>query len=149
MADVNTPQKEADMLLEMPKIKVDEIIYDYPPLGGNIPVPLTSKDKRENFILDISRSYINIKRGKYQNRSRTIIILARLDFGGAGHMNPDGQYILSPHLHLYREGYGDKWAYPIPQDIFSDISNLSQTLYDFMSFCHIVDPPNIRIGLFT
>jgi hypothetical protein len=149
MADVNAPQKEIDMLFELPKTKVDETIYDYPPLGGNISIPLVSKDKRENFILDISRSCINLQRGKYQNRSRIVVVLARLDFGGPAHMNPDEKIILCPHLHLYREGYGDKWAYPIPLDEFSDITNLSQTLDDFMRFCHIIEPPNIRKGLFV
>ncbi|KJU85379.1 prophage protein [Candidatus Magnetobacterium bavaricum] len=40
------------------------------------------------------------------------IILLRLCFGGHPHRNPDDTEISSPHLHRYREGYADKWAYP-------------------------------------
>ena len=76
-------------------------------------------------------------------------ILARLDFGGATHRNPDGEEIGSPHLHLYREGFGDKWAFPVPSDSFADLEDPWRTLEDFMQFCNIIEPPVIRRGLFT
>jgi hypothetical protein len=75
--------------------------------------------------------------------------LARLDFGGPPHRNPDGEEIACPHLHLYRQGYGDKWARPVPQDTFTNMDNLFMTLDDFMSFCNISEPPNIQRGLFV
>jgi hypothetical protein len=52
-------------------------------------------------------------------------------------------------LHLYREGYGDKWAIPLPPDKFPNIGDLWVTLEDFMRFCNIVDWPAIVRGLFT
>jgi hypothetical protein len=36
----------------------------------------------------------------------------RLDLDGPPHRNPDDEEIPWPHLHVYREGYGDKWASP-------------------------------------
>lgn len=150
MPDVSITQQEAQALIDMLKIRLDEnTIYEYPPLGGSISIPLTSLDKRENFLLDISRNSINLQKGKYQNRARTVIILTRLDFGGPDHLNPDMQVVPCPHLHIYRQGFGDKWAYPIPLDEFSNINDLSQTLQDFMRFCNIVEPPLIRLGLFV
>ncbi len=71
------------------------------------------------------------------------IILARLDLGGPPHRNPDGQEILCPHLHLHREGYGDKWAYPLPVD-FTNPNDAWLILNEFMDYCNIVDKPDIR-----
>ena len=111
-------------------------------------IPLQSVDKREQFLLDISRGLIDLGRGKYQNRARQVVVLVRLDFGGSPHRNPDGEEIGSPHLHIYREGFGDKWAIPLPADRFPRITNLRSTLDDFMQFCNITLPPNIESGLF-
>jgi len=50
---------------------------------------------------------------------------------------------------LYREGYADKWAYSIPDGVFSNIADPWQVLQDFMSYCNIVRPPNFQRGLFS
>lgn len=149
MADIELSQSEADKLLQMAKIKVNEEEHPYPGVGGTLIVPLTSEDKRENFLLDIGRGRIEIRRGKYQLRGHQVLILARLDFGGPPHRNPDGEEMLCPHLHLYREGYGDKWAFPVPSDYFRNLADLWQTLHDFMDYCNIVEPPRIVRGMFV
>ncbi|HXM46977.1 MAG TPA: hypothetical protein VN956_03845 [Pyrinomonadaceae bacterium] len=148
MADITLTQAEADALIAIEKHRVNEESYDYPNLGGSICVPLISPDKRENFLLDVSRGRIDLKKGTYQTRARQIVVLVRLDFGGQPHRNPDDAEIPSPHLHVYREGYGDKWAMPLPTDSFPNIADLSQTLDDFMRFCNITEPPLIERGLF-
>ncbi len=147
MADIILAQVEADALLAMPKERMDEIVYEYPVLGGGLRIPLVSTDKRESFMLDIIRSRVTLEKGTYQNRVRSTVILARLDFGGASHRNPDDQEIACPHLHLYREGYGDKWATPIPAD-FGDLTDAWQLLKDFMRYVNIITRPDIRKGLF-
>lgn len=149
MAEINLTQSEADALIAMEKLRVDDTRWDYPGFGGSISVPLISNDKREKFLLDVSRGKIDLLKGTYQNRSRQVIILVRLDFGCKPHRNPDGEEIPSPHLHIYREEYGDKWAIPVPADRFPNISDLWRTLDDFMQFCNIIDPPLIDKGLFT
>lgn len=149
MPEINPSQSEADALISMEKVRVDNQSWDYPSIGGRISIPLTSKNKRENFILDVSRGQIDLLKGTYQNRARQVVVLVRLDFGGQPHRNPDEEEILSPHLHVYREGFGDKWAVPVPVDIFTDMSNLWQALQDFMRYCNITEPPNIERGLFV
>ena len=149
MADMNLTQAEADALIALAKHRVDATEWDYPDLGGAISVPLRSADRREQFLLDLRRGRIDLAKGTYQNRGRQVVVLVRLDFGGAPHRNPDGEEIGSPHLHLYREGFGDKWAVSVPSDRFTDLSNLWRTLEDFMRYCNIVEPPIIRRGLFT
>jgi len=148
MPEINLTQAEAEALIAIEKHGVDDQFYDYPGIGGSICVPLISPDKRENFLLDVSRGRIDLQKGTYQNRARQIVVLVRLDFGGAPHRNPDGIEVPSPHLHLYREGYGDKWAFPVPADKFSNLIDLWQTLEDFMAYCNITKPPDIRRGLF-
>lgn len=148
MAEINLTQAEADALIAMPKVKLNNDLWEYPGLGGRIAITLTSSDKRENFFLDLSRGRIDLLKGKYQSRGRHVVVLVRLDFGGPPHRNPDGEEIASPHLHVYRESFGDKWAYPLPMEAFPNIADLWQSLYDFMRYCHIVEPPNIQRGFF-
>jgi hypothetical protein len=121
----------------------------FPLEGGSVVVPLQSRDKREQFLLDISRGRIDLLKGTYQNRARQVVVLVRVDFGGKPHRNPDDQEVSSPHLHVYREGYGDRWAVPAPSDKFGDTSDLWRTLEDFMRFCNITQPPRIERGLFS
>ena len=149
MSGTELRQTEADALLGLAKIKVDDAQWRYPGVAGKIAVPLVSQDKRENFLLDIKRGRIKLIKGKYQVRARNVIILARLDFGGPFHRNPDGQDIPCPHLHLYREGHGLGWAIPVPLQSFPDIDDRWKTLHDFMRFCNVVDPPRIIKGLYV
>ena len=148
MPDINLMQAEADALIAMEKHRFDETRWDYPGLGGTIIIPLISQNKRENFLLDVSRSRIDLLKGTYQNRARQTVILVRLDFGGQPHRNPDDTEIPSPHLHIYREGYGDKWAMTVPSDRFANITDRWQALEDFMRFCNITVTPIIERGLF-
>lgn len=149
MADLNLTQAEADSLIAMAKHRVDNVEWEYPDLGGGISVPLVSVDRREQFVLDLRRGRIDLAKCTYQNRGRQVVVLVRLDFGGAPHRNPDGEEIGSPHLHRYREGYGDKWAVRVPGAQFANLGDPSRTLDDFMRYCNIVEPPVIRRGLFT
>lgn len=148
MPEINLAQSEADAFINMEKVKINDDEWEYPSLGGRITIPLSSQNKRENFLLDVSRGRVDLLKGTYQNRALQIVVLIRLDFGGQPHRNPDGQEIPSPHLHLYREGYGHKYAFPVPATSFSNIQDLWQTLQDFMKYCNIVETPNIRRGLF-
>lgn len=149
MSEINLSQAEADALILMEKHRIDEQIWDYPDPGASIHIPLTSANGKENLHLDMRRGKIDLAKGTYQNRSRQIIVLVRIDFGGQPHRNPDGQEITSPHIHIYKEGYGDKWAYPLPYEKFTDINDRWQMLKDFMQYCNITKTPKIERGLFS
>jgi hypothetical protein len=149
MADINLTQEEADILISMEKHRENENCYTYFSIDKSIAIPLISADKREKFLLDISRGRINLLKGKYQNRARETVILVRLDFGGPPHPNPDGVEIPCPHLHIYREDYGDKWAVSVPLDKFPNTDDLWKTLMDFMAFCNITQQPYIEKDLFS
>lgn len=149
MADMNLTQAEADALIAMEKHRINEDHSDFPMGGQSLVLPLQSADKREQFLLDLSRGRIDLLKVKMQNRGRQVVVLVRLDMGGAPHRNPDGEEIPVPHLHVYREGYGDKWAIPVSADCFRAVGDVWATLEDFMRFCSITQPPNIERGLFT
>lgn len=140
-------QVEADALLAMEKVCSDASPRSFPDLGGSLQIDLLSRDERELFILDISRRRISLST-KYQTRARQSVVLARLDFNSP-HRNPDGNLVGVPHLHLYRDGYGDKWAFTIPDGMLTKPNDARQTLIDFMNYCKIVEQPHINWGLFS
>lgn len=149
MADMNLTQAEADALIGMQKHRVNEDRSDFPMAGQSLVLPLQSVDRREQFMLDLSRGRIDLLKVKMQNRGRQVVVLVRLDLGGAPHRNPDGEEISVPHLHVYREGFGDKWAVPIPADRFTATNDVWRTLDEFLRFCNVTQPPHIERGLFT
>jgi hypothetical protein len=141
-------QTEADALIAMQKRVSDADIRQFPIPGEKLVIPLESMDRSEDFSLDVSRGRIDLSKVTYQNRARQIIVLLRLDLGGPPHRNPDGQQIRCPHLHTYRQGFGDKWAEPVPPNKFSNLASLHQTLTDFLNECNVVEHPTIQAGLF-
>jgi hypothetical protein len=149
MADIDITQAEADALIEMEKRRVDEKEWLFSAPGERLAIPLISPDRREHFMLDVSRAQIKLTKATYQNRARQAIILMRLDIDGPAHRNPDGEEIPCPHLHNYREGYGDKWAVLAPVDRYPSTLDLFSTFKAFMTHCNVTEPPNIQKGLFS
>lgn len=145
---ITLTQAEANHLIAMHKQRSDDIPRQFPGPGERLVVPLISMDRTEDFLLDITRSRIDFVKVTYQNRGRQVIVLMRLDVNGPPHRNPDGALVLCPHMHVYREGYGDKWAQPIAIERFADLGNLSQTLSDFMNECNVIEHPIIQASLF-
>ena len=148
MANVNLTQAEANDLIALEKHRVDRREWFYPHMGGKVTIPLVSWDGRERFHLDLYRGRISLSRKTFQNRARGVVVLVRLDAGGPPHRNPDDREVPAPHLHIYREGFGDKWAVPVPSAHFATLTDTWQTLQDFMAYCTIKEPPNIRRELF-
>ena len=105
-------QVEADRMLAVRKVARNKERRIYPGLGNKLVVPLQSHDGQEIFMLDITPGRKIRTKVSWQTRTQTGDVLARLDFG-VEHSNPDDSVAGSPHLHLYREGERDKWAYSI------------------------------------
>jgi len=149
MADINLTQHEAEIMIAMEKHRVNEERSDFPMRGQSVTLPLQSADKREQFLLDLSRGRIDLLKVKMQNRARQVVVLVRLDLGGAPHRNTDDEEIAVPHLHVYREGFGDKWAVPLPGERFRNPADVWTTFEDFLRVCNITQPPHVERGLFT
>ena len=144
MADINLTQDEADKLMAMEKRAADEKEWLFPAPGYGVAIPLTSLDKRESFMLDVTRAQIKLTEATYQNRARVAIILMRLDLDGPPHRNPDGEEVSCPHLHIYREGYGDKWAIPAPVARYTNTLDLFSTFEAFISIATSSTRPTFR-----
>jgi hypothetical protein len=155
-------QTEADALIAMEKKRITDDIYNFPDIGKVLSIPIMSLDEREQFLIDISRGRIRLTKCTYQKRYARIFILVRLDVDGPPHSNPDiplvplpylqpynGQTIQCPHLHLYVEGFMDKWAIPAPPDKFQQTNDLLVVLTDFFRYCNIVKQPVIQRVLFV
>ena len=149
MADINLTQAEADRLIAMEKRAAEDKEWLFPAPGERIAIPLTSLDKRENFMLDVTRGQIKLTKATYQNRARAAIVLLRLDLDGPPHTNPGGEEVPCPHLHIYREGYGDKWAIRAPTDRYTNPLDLFSTFEAFMQHCNITERPRIQKSLFS
>ena len=152
-------QSEADNLINISKMKEsnDSDSYGFPRPGEKLTIPIISHDEQENFLIDVSRARIRLTKCTYQERYQQMVILVRLDLDGPPHTNPEvvsvplpylmphnGQTIDCPHLHLYVEGFMDKWAIPAPNDEFPDTTNLYTTLQNFFHYCNIVEPPKMH-----
>lgn len=126
----------------------DAIIF--PPAGEEIKLDVNSVTTKDKFIIDINRKgQIKINRCTYQTRYQKSIVLLRLDVNGPPHTNPDGEVIPCPHLHIYREGYETRWAFPLHDKI--DVKNpddLIEILICFLEYNKINNIPHVREQMF-
>ncbi len=152
-------QIEADSLRAIQKRRSDNMRRDFPVGGEKITLPIESIDGREKFQLDISRGRIRLTKCTYQERYQSINILVRLDLDGPPHPNPEvnvvplqflapynGQTLKPPHLHLYVEGFLDKWAIPLPKE-FTAPNDLFTTFQEFCKYCNIIEMPLLDMTL--
>lgn len=149
-------QQDADFFFNMEKFPENDNEYQFPNSGEKLIIPFVSDDKREKFLFDLYRGSIKITKVVYQNRVRKAYILRRLDFDGAPHPNPEvetvplpilepynGKEIPSPHLHLYVEGYGERWA--IPAELLMQLNgkDIYEIMEDFFRYCNVKKLPRI------
>lgn len=152
-------QSEADALIDMEKKRAKEEMYNFPLAGETLTIPIISADERESFLIDINRGSIRLSKCTYQERRQGIIILVRLDIGGPPHCNPEvaniplpylkpynRETIPCPHLHLYVEGFMDKWAIPVPE--FPRTNDICATLDNSFRYCNVTEPPLVQRSLF-
>ena len=117
---------------------------DFPAAGAFLQLDVRSNDEREEFIIDVNRrGKIKLSKCTYQERYAIVEILLRLDIDGPPHENPDGTEVPCPHIHVYREGFGDKWAQPLPSH-FTHPTDLVVTLREFLKYCNVKDVPSIQ-----
>jgi hypothetical protein len=137
-------QAEADQFMSMAKHFVRPPATITIPPGADDTYELAGPSNRETFLLDVWRGTLRLSKLKYQNRVQTAVILVRLDVDGAPHTNPDGERLSGTHIHLFKEGFDDKWAYPVDHMIFSMLSDSGTTFHNFCAFCKIEAPPPVQ-----
>ena len=99
------------------------------------------------YLLDFYRGSFELTRFTYNKRYRQSLILLRYDSGGR-HTNPDGVSFNGPHVHIFREGFNDKFAYPI-SDLNIDATNsIDEVLDKLLQFCNVTKRPIVEIPMF-
>lgn len=137
-------QEEAEKLLAMVKVLASQKDIKFPLPGEYLYLDAQSVDGRIKFIIDVNRKgRINVRKCTYQTRFQKTICLLRVDLDGPDHINPDGEIVPCPHIHIYREGYGSSWAYPLSLHIKTNPRDLATTLSDFLEYNNINTRPQI------
>ncbi len=141
-------QEKADALMAMRKKLVESATIEFPFAGEAKQFEAMSEDGQEAFVFDVNRKgKIKVSKCTYQERYAVVEILVRLDIDGPPHENPDGTLVPCPHLHIYREGFGTKWAQSLPVGVFSNTGELATTFLDFLGYCNVQKPPATLTGL--
>jgi hypothetical protein len=94
-------------------------------------------DLSRSFYMDLRRPPRNLQKLKLQLRTSTMEILVRLNVSGASHRNQDGTRLGGTHIHLYRQGEDDDWAYSLNPADFSNPGDPRTTFLEFCRYCHI------------
>lgn len=150
---MNLSNEDAVNLFKLRKIPADNIIVEFPIHGEAIEIELKSPDGRYLFQADVNRKFpYNNTKTTYQLRHNKVVHIRRLDFNG-GHENPPGpaplpelikyegmKFVNKNHMHLYVEGWGDKWAIPL-EDLselnISESDDLYEKMEKFFKYCTI------------
>jgi len=141
-------EDEVKRLISLEKIPTSNQQITYPSAGETIDIQLTSMDKIEMFVLSVGVGRIDLLKTSNQLRIKTgNIPLVRIDTGNIQHKNPDGTIIAEPHIHIYKEGYGIRFAYPISDYLETNPNDPWQVLQDFMDYCKIIIKPCIIKGV--
>jgi len=139
-------QSEIDYLLQILKEITGRKDFTFPGPSEHKTIDLVSQDKKEKFIVDINRKgKIKLTKCTFQNRYQVGTILLRLEIDGRPHTNPDGKVIPCPHIHIAKENYGIAWAYPLPQELFTNVEDLVLTLIQFLEYCKVTNVGDISI----
>lgn len=102
---------------------------------------------KEVFHLDFYRGSFELSKYTVNNRYRQTIIMLRYDNGGR-HTNPDGVLFEGPHVHLYREGYNDKFAFPVSEINVLESDTMENVFNKIMHFCNVKRFPTIEVPMF-
>lgn len=139
-------QAEADALIAMGKTFARPSTVSMPG-GTDVTYDLVGDDPHERFLLDLWRGTLKLSKLKFQARGKKVIVLVRLDIDGAPHTNPDGNKIGGTHLHVYREGYEDRWALLVDPAVFPNPTDMARAYTDFCQYCNIKNAPLFQATL--
>jgi hypothetical protein len=140
-------QEAADHLAQVAKQITSARVIVIPASGKRMEWQASADQEKHRFYLNMRRGLKVPTQLTLQERYETNEILLRLDIDGPPHGNPDGTVVPTPHLHIYREGYDAKWAFPVPPDL--DISSVDplQVLVNFLLYCGITPIPPVQGGM--
>lgn len=128
----------------------------FPELGKRSILKGKSVTGRTEYLVDVRRSLYTLNKVTFQERVYSNIGLVRLDLDTKPHSNPDHSIIEGAHLHIYQEGYGLSWAYPLDDSHVKSLNphvDLARVLtckdpYDrfrlFSEYCYFINFPEFK-----
>lgn len=141
-------QADFDSLIQEEKMFVDLVT---PIKLSPAPMSWTREIKAINsknlFLFDFYRGSFELSRYTFNKRYRQSIVLMRYDSGGR-HTNPDGESFDGPHIHFYREGYNDKFAFPSSDLKIEESDSMEEVLEKLLQFCNVKKRPSIEVPMF-
>jgi hypothetical protein len=138
-------QQEADRLVAAPKFLILRPHRGTSSIANGIDFKLGIDLVYQVFTTDLSRSfYLDLTRPKRNPKLQlraSMEVLVRLNVRGSSHRNPDGTRLGGTHIHLYRQGEDDDWAYTLNPADFSNPADPLTALSEFCVYCNIDSTP--------
>lgn len=136
---------EFENLKGMPKVFKEQTAIMLGPAPIRWSREIVSNEFKQIFLLDYRRGSIELSKFTYNKRYHSNIVLSRYDSEGR-HTNPDGEMFDGPHVHIYKEGYEDKFAYPISALGISEENacSMGEVLKALTNYFNIQNLPEIQ-----
>ena len=129
-------QEEVDFLINMEKEFEDQSTILLFPAPLQWTRKLKSTTTNDTFLLDFYRGSFRIQKYTYNHRYRQTIVIFRFDSYGT-HTNPDDEVVSGPHIHIYKEGFGDKFAYPASKINVVESDPMEIVLHKVLLYCKV------------
>ena len=135
-------QDQAQKLIETLKVAAREKSFRWDVGQRYDELFFSINEKDLQFIISLRRNPFEIR--LHMRTKRDNIGLLRVD-GAPFHANPDGTELRdTPHLHVYREGYGLSWAEPIE---WYSLNDPLKTLKHFLREANARFPSGFQLTL--
>lgn len=141
-------QDEYDYLMLQEKTFEDKFtIIQISPAPIKWTKEIKCKTTSNKYLLDFYRGSFELSKFTANKRFRQTLIMLRYDNGGR-HTNPDGETFEGPHVHLFKEGFNDKFAYPISIINIEETDTMEVRFKKILHFCNIKDCPDLEVPMF-
>lgn len=135
-------EEQAKFLIDIEKIILDSHSL---PVNGEKHAYRLSKARSFRKLLDLHcvSSSKNTEKYSYTIIYRGIRIFS-VDLKASPHTNPDGSKVSGNHMHLYKDGFFDQYAYELT-DVFSNPDDFLATFYDVLGYSNVINRDEIQI----
>lgn len=141
-------QEEYENLMLQEKAFADTItLIEISPAPIRWTKEIRCKKTSDKFLLDFYRGSFELAKYTANKRFRQTLIMFRYDNAGR-HTNPDGESFDGPHVHLYREGFNDKFAFPVSKIDIREDESMEDKFRKILHFCNIIECPGMLIPMF-
>lgn len=107
--------------------------------------------RRDDLDVSAYRGGIDENKVSYRLIYKKGILLIRIDTNDkTAHINPDNKSFIppmTPHVHIYREGYGDKFAYPLPDEFSSKGADIEKLFIEFLQYSNFINIDELSLSI--